>query len=227
MGQSMPAGTDRQGAVQALNVLITNINLGEPSGTVVVVAQLADALRARGHRVALFAPQLGVTADAMRADGHVVVDRLGALPWRPDVIHGQHTAPTMAALAALPGVPALYLCHDATAPFDAAPGHPRLRRRYAVDERCRARLIAEGAEAVGLLPNAVDLGRIPPRSRAYRRRSLDRSWRTYCRRGRSRRSSRRRDRIRRCERQSPSPRVEKASGRAWYACAACRGGCSR
>lgn len=149
-----------------LTILLTNIALANRSGTEVVTEQLADGLRRRGHRVAIFTQKKGALAEQMCARGHIVVDRPGALLWRPDVIHGHHTAPTMAALAAHPGVPALFVCHDATAPFDAAPMHPRVRRVFAVDERCRARLVADGASPhdVSLLPNAVDLHRVPPRS---------------------------------------------------------------
>ena len=150
----------------AVTILLTNIVLAGRSGTEVVVEQLADGLRRRGHRPVVYAPQLGPLAEAMRARGHIVTSNPQGLPWRPDVIHAHHTGPAMAALAAHPGVPALFVCHDATAPFDSLPRHPRLRRVFAVDERCRARLVGEGLPPaqVALLPNAVDLARIPPRA---------------------------------------------------------------
>ncbi|MEA2994944.1 MAG: hypothetical protein QOG74_493 [Alphaproteobacteria bacterium] len=146
-------------------VLITNIGLCYRSGTEVVVEQLADGLRRRGHRPILFASLLGPLAEAMRGRGHLVSDKPDGLRIRPDIIHAHHTGPAMAALAAHPGVPALFVCHDATSAFDALPRHPRVRRVFAVDERCRARLVEEGADpaSVELLPNAVDLSRIPKR----------------------------------------------------------------
>lgn len=146
-------------------ILLTNIVLAGRSGTEVVTEQLADGLRRRGHEVIVFTPTAGALAQKMRARGHVVVDRPAPVPRRPDIIHAHHTGPAMAALAAHPGVPAIFVSHDATAPFDATPPHPRIRRILAVDERCRARLVADGAprDAVGLLPNGVDLSRIPPR----------------------------------------------------------------
>jgi hypothetical protein len=146
-------------------VLITNIGLCYRSGTEVVVEQLADGLRRRGHRPILFASLLGPLAEAMRGRGHLVSDKPDGLRIRPDIIHAHHTGPAMAALAAHPGVPALFVCHDATSAFDALPKHPRVRRVFAVDERCRARLVEEGADpaSVELLPNAVDLSRIPKR----------------------------------------------------------------
>ncbi|MEO3474814.1 glycosyltransferase family 4 protein [Roseomonas sp. CAU 1739] len=147
-------------------ILLTNIMLTRRTGTEVVTGQLADGLRRRGHDVMVFTPQAGPLAMQMRARGHVVVTDPAALPRRPDIIHAHHIGPAMAALAAHPGVPAIFVSHDATAPFDAAPPHPAIRRIFAVDERCRARLVADGVptEAVGLLPNAVDLSRIPPRA---------------------------------------------------------------
>lgn len=159
-----PPSPDQSRAPRA--ILLTNIVLAGRSGTEVVTDQLADGLRRRGHAVMVFTPQAGPLAEAMRARGHVVVTDPGALPRRPDIIHAHHTGPAMAALAAHPSVPAVFVSHDATAPFDAAPSHPAIRRILAVDERCRARLAADGvpAEAVGLLPNAVDLSRIPPRA---------------------------------------------------------------
>lgn len=146
-------------------ILITNIGLLHRSGTEVVVEQLADGLRRRGHRPIMFAPYLGPLAESMRARGFLVIDRPDGLLTRPDVIHAHHTGPAMAALAAYPGVPALFVSHDASALFDTLPQHPRVRRIFAVDERCRARLVADGADPdkVELLPNAVDLSRIPAR----------------------------------------------------------------
>ena len=47
-------------------VLITNIALCYRTGTEVVVEQLADGLRRRGHRPILFASLLGPLAEAMR-----------------------------------------------------------------------------------------------------------------------------------------------------------------
>ena len=147
-------------------VLITNIALYHRSGTEVVVEQLADGLRRRGHRPIVFAPLLGSLAEEMRARGHLVTDNPAGLTIRPDIIHAHHTGPAMAALAAHPGVPALFVCNDGSSGFDALPPHPRVRRIFAVDERCRARLVAEGADAVAveLLPNAVDLSRVPKRT---------------------------------------------------------------
>jgi Glycosyltransferase Family 4 len=142
----------------ALTVLITNLVLSGRSGTEVVSEQLADGLRRAGHRPMLYTTRRGPLAKAMAFRGFVVIDRLEALPVRPDIIHGHHNAPLMAALTALPEVNALFVCHDATAMHDEPPAHPRIRRYFAVSEYTRARLLSAGipAHQTGLLPNSVD-----------------------------------------------------------------------
>src|SRR5262249_30718288 len=87
---------------------------------------------------------------------------------QPDLIHAHHAIPCGEALIRFPTVPAIYTCH-AFAHWVEAPVHfPQIAAYVAVDEACRDRLIqAEGIEAsrVLLLPNAVDLARVPPRLR--------------------------------------------------------------
>jgi hypothetical protein len=156
-----------------LTILLTNIWLDGRSGTEVVAAELAEGLLRAGHRPILYTTRKGILARSLVDRGLVVLDRLADLSARPDVIHGHHGPPTMAALIALPGVPALFVCHDARSAFDEPPFHPRVRRYFAVDELCRARLISAGlsAASVDLLPNAFDPERIqrrpplPPRPR--------------------------------------------------------------
>lgn len=141
-----------------LCVLLTNSLLSERTGSEVTTEQLADGLRRAGHLPIVYVSRIGPQGEAMRARGHAVVDRLSALPDRPEVIHGTHNMMTMMALAALQGVPALFVCHDATAMHDAAPPHPRIRRYYGVSEVARRRLVIDGAppELCGVLPNPVD-----------------------------------------------------------------------
>lgn len=152
-------------------ILITNLGMGGRSGSEVVVEQLADGLRRAGNVVAVYTSRAGRLAEQMRYRGHIVVDRLSAVPFRPEVIHGNHCVPTMAALAAFPGVPAVFVCHDATASWDRAPIHPQIRKWFAVDKLCRARLIADGIEEdrIELLLNAVDLQKFPRKEHVRRR----------------------------------------------------------
>jgi hypothetical protein len=141
-----------------VKVLIANLLLAQRSGTEVFTEQLADGLRRAGHDPVVWVSSVGPQGEALRQRGHVVVDRLDQLPWRPDIIHGHHNIMTATALAGLPGVPAVFVCHDASATFDTPPLHPRLRSYLAVDELCRRRLTAGGVkvEETELLLNAVD-----------------------------------------------------------------------
>jgi len=87
------------------------------------------------------------------------VSDLNALPFQPDIIHAQHNLDAMAAIMALPGVPAIYCCHGATEP-EKQPLHPRILRYVAVTPTMRMRMAAESgiAEAsIDVIPNAVDL----------------------------------------------------------------------
>lgn len=154
-----------------MRVLITNLLLSHRSGTEVVVEQLAEGLRRAGHEAAVLVSHAGEQAAGLRWRGHVVCERVSQLPWRPDVIHGHHNMMTMVALAAFPGVPAVFTCHDASSGFDRAPRHPRIGRYIAVDALCRDRLRGDGAAAedIVVLGNSVDpeayprRGPLPPR----------------------------------------------------------------
>ena len=63
-----------------MRVLITNLYLANNSGSEVVVELLADGLRRAGHQPMILAATLGPQAARMRERGHIVVDRVGALP---------------------------------------------------------------------------------------------------------------------------------------------------
>jgi hypothetical protein len=144
-----------------VRILITNTILAGRSGTEVFVAQLAEELFRRGHQPLLYAPLLGPTALALRRQGIAVFDRVANIAPAPDVIHAHHLGPALAAIAAFPGVPALFVSHDATREQDRPPAHPQLRRVMAVS-RAAAEQWGEGRE-LPLLRNAVDLARFPPR----------------------------------------------------------------
>jgi hypothetical protein len=147
-----------------LRVLITNIVLCARSGTETYARDLALELRRRGHLPTVYSPDLGVIADELRADGVRVVADLADEP-PPDVVHGHHHVETMTAVLRFPGVPAVFVCHDAEAWHDRPPLHPRVRAYVAVDERCRDRFPADGVprECVRVIPNGVDLARFRPR----------------------------------------------------------------
>lgn len=147
-----------------LRVLITNLELWSPSGTVMYVRDLALELQRQGHTPAVFSSPTGSAADRLRAAGVVVSDRLGRLE-QPDIIHGHHCVPTMLAVKHWPTVPAIHICHDHLSPHDATPRHDRIRRHFGVSRVCVQRLLDEGVpfDRVALLPNFVDTARFLPR----------------------------------------------------------------
>nr|WP_211389497.1 glycosyltransferase [Bradyrhizobium diazoefficiens] len=150
-----------------MRVLTTNCALRGRSGSEIVTIDLASGLRQRGHEVAVFAPLLGPSADILRRRGIIVTDRLEDVPWSPDVVHGHHNHVLASALAYFANSPGLFVCHSTAYWFDGAPRLPRVKRLCAVDEACRARLVAEtGAsrDDIVLLMNAVDLDQFAPRA---------------------------------------------------------------
>jgi hypothetical protein len=149
-----------------MRILITNLFVATNSGTETVVEMLADGFRRAGHEPMVLAPTLGPQADLMRARGHVVVDRVAALPAKPDLIHAQHTPVALSALAAFPDVPAVFSCHNPLYEVEAPRPHPQIRRWIAMDDLTRKRCLSRGvpAEYLTVIPNAVDFRRFARRS---------------------------------------------------------------
>jgi hypothetical protein len=149
----------------ALRVLITNMRLARFSGSEVAAELAADGLRRAGHDVVVYAPALGEQAEKMRVRGHVITDRLAGVPFRPDVIHAQHSTPALMAMTAFPETPVVHVCHSARFAQEAPILHPQVRRYVAVDALCRQRCLADGAPAARLsvVYNPVDLLRFVER----------------------------------------------------------------
>ena len=149
-----------------MRILFTNAGLRNRAGTELWVRDAALGLQRRGHTAAAYSTVLGPVADVLQAWGIVVVDRLEALPWEPDVIHGHHHAETMTALVHFGTVPAVYVCHGVAPWQEAAPRHPRLLRYGAVSELTRSTSINRHGvppERIAVLPNFVDLVEFPER----------------------------------------------------------------
>jgi hypothetical protein len=147
-------------------ILLTNIWLADFAGSEVVTRDLSLGLLRRGHRPIVYTPKLGDVAAEISARGVAVIDDLRKLAERPDLIHAHHVIPCGEALIRFPDVPAIQTCHA----FDywaEGPAHfPQIGAYVAVDEACRDRLVhREGIapERVIVLPNAVDLRRVPAR----------------------------------------------------------------
>jgi hypothetical protein len=111
-----------------MRILLTNHELAQRTGTELLTAELARALRDRGHEVAVFTWRPGELAESLATSGIPMLEDPRHCPFVPEVIHGQHHLATMTALTAWPGVPGMYFCHGVR-PFDEQPPrHPRLRR---------------------------------------------------------------------------------------------------
>ncbi len=149
-----------------VRVLIANIELWPPSGTVLYVRDLALELQRQGHTPMVFSSTAGGVAAELRDAGIAVTDRLGRLRETPDIIHGHHYAPTLVALRRWPAVPAIHVCHDHTSPNDRTPIHPNIRRHFGVSRVCVQRLVGDGVpeSRADLLLNFVDTARFSPRT---------------------------------------------------------------
>jgi hypothetical protein len=148
-------------------VLIATITLTARTGTAVYTRDLALALLRRGHLPIVYASQTGALAEELRHSTIPVVTDLDALAAAPDVIHGHHHLETLAALSRFPGVPALFVCHDALTWHSIPPIGPRIGAYVAVDRNCRDRMVFEHdipEESIHVLTNAVDLRRYARRS---------------------------------------------------------------
>ena len=145
-------------------MLLATVRVAQPTGTATYTRDVALALAARGYDVSVFALASGEMAAELRERGISVSRRLSSFE-RPDIIHGNHRAPTLAALAHWPGVPAISVCHDHLANGSRTPLHSRILAWFAVSRVCRQRLLREGAPAdrVGYLLNFVDTHRFAPR----------------------------------------------------------------
>ncbi|WP_187143106.1 glycosyltransferase [Terriglobus albidus] len=150
-----------------MKILITNASLDTSSGTEIVARDLAQAIARAGHTPIVFSGTLGAIAEELRATGIQVTDNLAQIDAAPDIIHGHHHQPLMEALLYFPETPAIYLSHDGSSIVDEPIYFPRIRRYFAVDERCRNRIlqtIGPAAGEVSLMLNAVDLDRFLPRA---------------------------------------------------------------
>jgi hypothetical protein len=158
-----------------LRVLITNVWLDLRSGTECVVRDLALGLLARGHRPIVYSPLLGTIAEEIQQRGVPTIDDLAKIGEAPDVIHGHHFVPTGEAIIHFPAVPVFFIGHSWRYWVETPPRFPQIRQYAGVDEGCRDRMVdVEGipADRVMLLHNAVDLARVPLRSRALEKRPL-------------------------------------------------------
>lgn len=144
-----------------MNILITNSCLATLGGSESFVRDLGCTLKNLGHTVMAYSHNPG---DARRLSELTMVestDNLRELKFRPDVIHAQHHLDAMAAIMALPGVPALYHCHGGVW-RETPPRHPRIYHYLAMSRTLAERISIEAnipPANISVWLNTVDIQR--------------------------------------------------------------------
>jgi hypothetical protein len=153
-------------ATEPRRVLIATVSMTTASGTVTYTRDLALALLRHGWLPIIYTTRIGAQGELLRSAGIPVVTSLAQLGETPDVIHGHHALETLAAMLRFPGVPALFVCHDALTWHSIPPRLPRIGAFVAVDHHCRDRMLFEQGftrDEIRVLTNAVDLARFRAR----------------------------------------------------------------
>jgi hypothetical protein len=157
---------EREEVPEAPRVLIATTGLSGRGGTDLYARDLALALLRFGWLPIVYSTQSGPVADELRRATIPVVGHLDDCLAQPDIIHGQHTVETLAALTRFPEVPAVFFCHDSLNWHSIPPHSPRIRAYIAVDRNCRDRMMFEHGipeESIRVLTNSVDLRRFAQR----------------------------------------------------------------
>lgn len=149
-----------------MRILWTNHALDHPAGTENFTRSLTIELVRRGHAVEILCARAGGMAGQLRSEGIPVHTDPRALAGKFDLIHGQHFVETAVAMAALPGVPALFFCHgDPSGDWiEHPPVHPRVVRWLTTCDNLRhhlARVLNREASTIGVVTNPVDVEALP------------------------------------------------------------------
>lgn len=143
-----------------MNILITCTTLGH-GGAQSIVRSLGRGLQSLGHSVMAYSNESERREPALENEAAPVALDLENLPFRPDIIHGQHHLDAMTALTALPGVPAI--CHSHGAIWkDCVVKHPRIYRYLAISRTAAHRIAVESnisPDNIEVLLNSADISR--------------------------------------------------------------------
>src|ERR1019366_8978659 len=123
---------------------------------------LAVALNKKGHSVIVYATIISEMVEPLRFLSIACVTDLNQIAAAPDIIIGSMQTETVLCLAQFPGVPAISICHDRSAPHGQPPIFSRVRQYVAVDANCAERLTLENGipeSKVMIIQNGVDLAR--------------------------------------------------------------------
>jgi hypothetical protein len=144
-----------------MRILVSNERLDERAGSDLFVRDLARGLSRLGHFVFAYSSDLRQRERLLERDSVSVATDLENLPFRPDVIHARHHLDAMAAVMALPDVPAIYHCSQ-PGRISTPPTHPRIYRYLApsdTEAQRVAKVTGVSRASVDVVHNAVDTAR--------------------------------------------------------------------
>jgi hypothetical protein len=145
-----------------MRILVTQRELVHFGGSELVTVEIAKELAERGHEVVVFSPRLGEVAKLVWPSGVRAVSRLEDVPWDPELIHGQHHLPAMAALARFESTPGIYYSHGGKPWVEQPPSHERIQGYVVMCEWMIKRTVAQlGVDPtrVVCVPNFVNMQR--------------------------------------------------------------------
>jgi hypothetical protein len=143
-----------------MRVLIAGHWLDVVGGLQSYERDLASWLLAGGHSVVVFSAHFGKAAHELNRRSIPVTDDLRTIKAPIDIIHGDSSLETMAALLHFADTPALFVCHGWARLTRTTPHFPRILRYVAVDDTCADRLmLREGIapEKLSVILNGVDV----------------------------------------------------------------------
>ena len=145
-----------------MRILMTQRELSNVAGSEMVTVEAAKALAARGHEITVYSPKIGDIAKVLLPSGVQTARELRDVPWTPDLIHGQHHLPAMAAIARFPLASAIYYCHGTQPWVERPPVSSRVAKYVMMCEWMVRRAQAElslPSERVTFVPNFVNTTR--------------------------------------------------------------------
>jgi glycosyltransferase involved in cell wall biosynthesis len=151
-----------------MRILLTNIWMTGRGGSESVTRDLARGLITLGHSPTVYTPLIGQPGRELEASGVPVIDDLRLLREPPDIIHGHHSVPTVEAIVRFPRAPVVNVCHAWSFGVEAPVSFPQVQFHVGVDEVCMERIAhSPGIDPsrIYLIPNGVELKRIPARPR--------------------------------------------------------------
>lgn len=145
-----------------MRILMTQRELSQIAGSEMVTVEAAKTLASRGHEITVYSPKIGDIAKMLLPSGVRVARELRDVPWTPDLVHGQHHLPAMAAIARFPLASAIYYCHGTQPWVEQPPISCRIGRYVMMCEWMVRRAQAEfglPAERITFVPNFVNTTR--------------------------------------------------------------------